>query len=630
MSESHSKEVETIADPWGIVTQFRDNFDVLRQTTAETRRAILAAMGLSSDDSPADTPPAVRVVPEGETAVIDAPAELRLEDGACLRIAGALPPDLPLGYHQLQPLDGRAPILVVRCPAAAFFGLKNQIWGWAVQLYAARSRKSWGIGDFGDLRRLGGWARGLGAEMLLLNPLSAIAPVLPQEASPYFPSSRRFRNPLYLCIEDIPGAAEAGVDLERLSALGRQLNDQRRIDRDAVFQLKMEALEQLWSLRRDDRDFDTYRGELGEGLAQFGCFCALSEEFREADWRKWPEEYRRPASPQVVRFARDRETRIGFHMWLQWLLDGQLAAAARQIALVADLPVGVDPGGADAWEWQDVLTQGASAGTPPDPFNTPGQDWGVAPFVPHRLRATGYKAFIETIRASLRHAGGLRIDHVMALFRLYWVPKGFTPPHGAYVLYPSEELLGIVALESHRAGAWVAGEDLGTVEPAVRRRLNQLHLLSSRLLWFEDERPPDYKREAIVSVSTHDLPTVAGLWSGSDLQEMASWGLRPDEKFCRQMRDRLIAATGVQDDVSVEEVVLAAHRALGAAPSAVLVASLDDALAVKERPNMPCTPKERPNWSLALPQPLEDIESRALPKQIAAALGRQRAATARG
>jgi 4-alpha-glucanotransferase len=270
-----------------------------------------------------------------------------------------------------------------------------------------------------------------------------------------------------------------------------------------------------------------------------------------------------------------------------------------------------------------VLANGASVGAPPDEFNTEGQDWCLPPFVPHRLRSLRFGPFIDTLRASLRHAGGLRIDHVMGLFRLYWIPAGLGPKRGAYVQYAADELLAIVAVESHRAGAWVAGEDLGTVEKDVRRRLAENRMLSYRLLWFEDKRPDKYPKRSMAAITTHDLPTVAGIWSGYDMNARREIGLSADEESYAKIRKRLLAATTLSDDESPSEAIRKAYEALARAPSSVLVANLDDALAVSERPNMPGTVDEWPNWSLALPTLLEEIEEAALPAAIAKCLSRK-------
>jgi 4-alpha-glucanotransferase len=555
---------------------------------------------------------------------VEGPAELALEDGTVLRVDGGIPPDLPLGYHELRPLDDRLPERLVVAPARCHLPEGLRAWAWAIQLYALRSRASWGIGDLADLRQLAKWsASTLGAGAVLLNPLHAVLPIVPQEPSPYFPSSRRYRNPLYLRVEEVPGAAEGGLDLEHLAAQGRALAADRRIDRDAVFRLKMTALEGLWARSPGDgAGLARYRAREGRGLEEFATFCALAER-HGSGWRRWPAEHRHPASPAVARFAAEHAGRVAFHAWLQWLLDEQLARAGRVVRLVTDLAIGFDGEGADAWAWQDVLAQDVTVGAPPDDFALEGQDWGLPPFVPHRLRAAGYGPFVETVRAGFRHAGGMRVDHVMGLFRLYWVPGGATARDGAYVRYPTDDLLAILALESERAGALVIGEDLGTVAPGVRERLFAERILSTRVLLFEPSPPAGYPARSLAAVTTHDLPTVRGLWTGSDLHEQQAVGLTPNAAGTEALRARLRELTGLAPDAAPDLVTLAVHRRLAEAPSALLAATLEDALGVAERPNLPGTTANRPNWSLALPEPLEAIQVDPRPGALAGVLGRR-------
>jgi 4-alpha-glucanotransferase len=291
---------------------------------------------------------------------------------------------------------------------------------------------------------------------------------------------------------------------------------------------------------------------------------------------------------------------------------------------VTDLAIGFDGEGADAWAWQDVLAPGVTVGAPPDDFALEGQDWGLPPFVPHRLRAMGYGPFVETVRAGMRHAGGLRVDHVMGLFRLFWVPEGATPRDGAYVRYPADDLLAILALESRRAGAFVVGEDLGTVAPGVRERLVAERILSTRVLWFEPGPPAGYPELSLGAVTTHDLPTVRGLWTGSDLAEQEAVGGSPNVAGTEALRARLRDLTGLPGDAPPAAVALAIHRRLAEAPSVLITATLEDALDVGERPNLPGTTGDRrANWSLALPQRLEEIEVDPRPRALAGILGRR-------
>jgi 4-alpha-glucanotransferase len=291
--------------------------------------------------------------------------------------------------------------------------------------------------------------------------------------------------------------------------------------------------------------------------------------------------------------------------------------------LIADLPIGFDPGGFDAWDWQPYLALDATLGAPPDRFNLAGQDWGLPPFVPSRLREAGYGPFIETIRATLQSAGGLRIDHVLGLFRQWWVPRGNAPVDGAYVSMPTDELLAILAIESHRAQAIVIGEDLGTVEAGVRRRLAAANILSMRLGYFERRPPTTWPRAAMAAVTTHDLPTIAGVWSGADLEDQAHAGVPPDPDAAERLLARLTALAGVSRNVPVDEVVLAAHAAIAAAPSILAVANLEDALRVRVRPNLPGTiAPARDNWSVALPATIEELRSDPFVARLASAMRR--------
>jgi len=651
-------------DAWGIDDGYWDIAGQWHPTSAATHRAIRQAMGecpaqadapagtfagdcstatCHPSEAPAERPASssrvatgaldsakrlgLRVVWRGQSVEVPR-GKLVLEDGSPLIVAGALPPDLPSGYHQFQAEGDQQASLLIVAPGACPLPRERR-WGWSAQLYAARSRASWGIGDFADLKRLGRWAKENGAGMLMLNPLTAAAPLTPIEASPYFPSSRRFLSPLYLRVELAPGAESLGGALEAAAATGQALNSRRRIDRDAVFRLKMDALQQIyqrWSTASDASDrlaeqrrrFDAYCRQQGEPLETFAVYCALAERFG-SDWRRWPDEYRRPESAAVARFAGDRRDRVRFHQWLQWAAEEQLAEAGREITLVHDLPIGVDPGGADAWCWQDLLADGCTIGAPPDAFNIEGQNWALPPFVPQKLRAAQYAPLRQTLAELMRRGGGLRIDHVMGLFRLFWIPNGVPAAEGAYVRYPHEEMLALVALEAERAGVFVVGEDLGTVEPHVRQWLAQTGMLSFRLLYFESQGPESYPPAAMAAVATHDLPTLAGVWLGPS-PPSADVPAYPTAAQHAAIRERLQALLGLSGDETVEQFIAAVYRRLGAAPSLLLLASLDDALAVRDQPNVPGTTTQWPNWSLALPGGIEALEQSVLAQAIAAAL----------
>jgi 4-alpha-glucanotransferase len=567
-----------------------------------------------------DSAPVI-VARTGVAQKIQGSGTIVLEDGRSVSFNGRLP-NLPSGYHELQ-LDGTdRKIRVIASPGKCCLPEHLKTWGWAVQLYAARSHRSWGIGDFGDLQRLAKWsADELSAGMMLLNPLSAATPIKPQQPSPYYPTSRRFFNSLAI---DVEWAARlAGINASVVSdlvPLGRELNAQRLIDRDKVFNLKMEALGRLWERFGENGEFDEYCSEHGLDLDRFATFCALAEH-HQSGWHAWPEDYRHPDAPAVSRFAEEHKRRVQFHKWLQWLLDCQLRSCSGHLSLMQDLPIGVDPDGADAWAWQDVLAKEVGVGAPPDEFNTQGQNWGLPPFVPWKLRAAGYEPFIQTIRAAFRNGGGLRIDHVMGLFRLFWIPNGMRAADGAYVRYNADEMLSIVALESERNQAYVVGEDLGTIEKGAREKLAEYGVLSYRLLWFEKDAPERYPKEALAAVTTHDLPTVAGLWTGADLKRQQELNLNPNEKSTNEIRDRLATSAELKPDASLNEVVEGAYKLLARAPSRIVTASLDDSEMVEDRPNMPATMGDQnPNWSLALPRPIEDLMKAELPRKIASIL----------
>ncbi len=575
---------------------YTDALGQQRTIAPEVRAAVVAAMREGRDDGQG-----VAIARPG--AALPAPGSVTLEDGTGLGRIDALPRDVPFGYHRLEP-DGGQPQVLITGPGRCHLPTGLRAWGWAIQLATTRSRRSWGIGDLGDLGALSRWSAAAGAGFVAVSPLGAPNPGPRPEPSPYYPSTRRFGSPLHLDVGPLAGT----VDVADLAARGMALDEDRLVDRGRVLELKREALERIWGAGIPDRPaFESWRAERGVSLERWAVFCVLSERFGPG-WHAWPEEFRDPDGSAVARAASDSADAVAFNAWIQYAFDRQLADASSHLPRIADMPVGVDPGGFDAWDWQDQVAQDMTVGAPPDRFNKAGQDWGLPPFIPHRLRQAGYRPFIDTIRAQLRHAGGLRIDHVLGLFRLWWVPAGLGPAHGAYVRYPTEELLEIVALESHRAEAVVIGEDLGTVPPGVRDSLRRHRLLSTRLVLFERKPPEAYPRQSFAGVTTHDLPTVAGLWSGADLGDQAAAAIVPDPDGAAHLRSRLAAAASIGPTATANEISVALHRRLAASPSALVAATLEDALDVPERPNLPGTVgAQRPNWSLALPVPIEDL-----------------------
>src|ERR1700676_1305242 len=384
----------------------------------------------------------------------------------------------------------------------------------------------------------------------------------------------------------------------------------------------MRVLEKIWSRVRDKISFSDFERSRGRSLQLFASFCVLAEQFG-ANWRAWPQQYRAPDSPAVLALIVEFGERIRFHKWLQFLLDEQLKAASSTGNIMQDLPVGVAPDGADAWMWHEIFAKEVSVGAPPDLFNGNGQDWGLPPFVPHKLRAAWYEPFIQTVRTALRYARGLRIDHVMGLFRLFWIPAGEPSAHGTYVRYNADEMLSILALETVRAQTFVVGEDLGTVDEGVREKLAEFSVLSYRLLWFEENKPEQYPKLALAAVSTHDLPTIAGIWSGADFEEQTALGLQPNRENADKMRGYLQRATNADDTAAISEVIVKTHEALARSPSVITLASMEDGLGADKRPNLPGVGENlRPNWCIPLPKKLEEIETDPTVLQIAACLRR--------
>ena len=481
-----------------------------------------------------------------------------------------LPPDLPLGYHRLYLQAGSsessAPLIVV--PAKLELPLRlggKRIWGLATQLYSVQSERSWGVGDLTDLTDLAVWSgANHGAGYILVNPMHAAAPVAPMEPSPYLPTSRRYVNPLYLRPEAIPEFAEVGrrsrIRRRRLE-LQKEARHADLIDRDAAWDAKRDVLETVYRVERSagrQLAYEAYRAREGRSLDDFAIWCALAER-HGPDWHRWPKKFTRPSGTAVAGFAAKHAETVDFHRWLQWQLDDQLATAqstalraGMELGIMHDLAVGVDPNGADAWAMQDVLALGVTAGAPPDEFNQLGQDWSQPPWRPDQLVSQGYEPFRAMVNAILRHASGIRVDHIIGLFRLWWIPKGALPTEGTYVRYDHEAMIGILALEAHRAEAVVVGEDLGTVEPWVRDYLARRGLLGTSILWFELDRDGDggplaaqrWREYCLSSVTTHDLPPTAGYLAGEHVRLRAELGLltRPVEE---ELADDRLRAVGV-------------------------------------------------------------------------------------
>ncbi|MFE7567228.1 4-alpha-glucanotransferase [Streptomyces sp. NPDC057539] len=638
--------------------------------SAEARRLLPATLVLwtardgapgapeeSAASSPAPAPPSPELPPALTALPPGSVLRVETEEGESLELPHSAPEEpaawarIPLGVHRLavEAPDGRTAWVVLIVAPARVPGPPARTHGFLVQLYSLLSARSWGMGDLGDLAELAGWSgRTLGAGFVQINPLHAAVPGDPTDPSPYRPSSRRFPDPVHLRIEDIPeyayvrGPDRARLDalVERAAALRESVLDKTPgegalIDRDAVWALKRAALDILDAVPLGPGRRAAYWDFLaaqGRALEDHATWYALAE-VHGPEWHDWPEPLRDPRSAETAAARRELLDRIDYHCRLAWLTDEQLAAVSRTAAdagmavgIVHDLAVGVHPGGADAWAQQDAFAAGISIGAPPDAFNALGQDWGLPPWRPDVLAASGYAPFRGLLQGLLRHAGALRIDHVMGLFRLWWVPRGQDPTRGTYVRYDAEAMLAVLALEAHRAGTVVIGEDLGTVEPGVREALQRRGVLGTSVLWFERDwagtgrpLPPESWREGcLATATTHDLPPTAARLTGEYAELRHRLGLltRPLEQerseeqaeiaewLGRLARLGLLPGGGGDE----EEEIRAFYRFLTLTPARMIGVWLPDAVGDRRPQNLPGTWNQYPNWRL----PVADAEGRPM------------------
>lgn len=555
-----------------------------------------------------------------------------------------LPADLPLGWHRLV-VDSSAPPLVPGSERATLITVpatlelpqavrEGPLDGLMTQLYQVRSRGSQGIGDLGDLATLGEWAaRELGHDFVLVNPLHAAEPVAPMEPSPYLPTSRRFVNPIYIDLRDLPDAdrlpPEARTAIDELVEQAQALNTADTIDRDTAWTLKRRALRIAFRHLgpHHHAHVATLREQEGRALLDFATWCSLAV-VHGSEWESdWPAELHDPRAAAVEDHVRRHGEEIAFVEWLQWLVRHQLAtarerlrASGMRVGLVGDLAVGIHPEGADAWALGDALARGIDVGAPPDQFNQLGQNWSQPPWRPDRLAELGYAPFRDMVRAALRETGGLRVDHIIGLFRLWWVPEGHAPGEGAYVRYDHEALIGILVLEASRAGALVIGEDLGVVEPWVRDHLVERGVLGTSVMWFEwadgaPQPPQDYRRLCLATVTTHDIPPTAGYLTLEHVAIRERLGLltRPVEQERAEQEATVQAVRAALHEhglladpaAPVEQVVAAMHRWLAATPSLLHGHALTDLVGDVRAINQPGTDEEYPNWRLPLAGPDE-------------------------
>lgn len=573
-----------------------------------------------------------------------------------------IPGNLPLGYHELivtigtHDADGSAADGGIHATATSTIivtpnrvGLPrrmgaSRVWGYAAQLYSVRSHHSWGLGDLTDLADLCTWSASQGAGYLLTNPLHAAEVAGRMEPSPYLPSSRLFVNPIYIRPELI--AEYHDLDqydaslIESLRTTTLDDDPQALLDRDRTWQAKSQALELIHRVDMSASRrmaFTAFRVARGRRLEDFATWCLLSE-LHGSDWHDWPAELHDPHGAAVARVRREHADRIDFHMWLQWIADQQLSTAQSSgtdagmpVGLICDLAVGVNGSGADAWMLNGLFAREMNVGAPPDPFNQAGQDWGQPPMRPDVLEQMAYAPLREMVSSALRHAGGVRIDHIMGLFRLWWVPRGLGPRHGAYVRYNHEAMVGVVALEAYRAGALVIGEDLGTVEPWVRDHLASRGILGTSIMWFETgpdgrpKQPQQWREHAMSSVTSHDLPPTSSYLRGDHVELRDRLGLLTESvdeerENARRERETWLASLRQQgvleaDEDDPEQVTLAMHTLLTRTPSKVINATLTDAVGDPRTQNLPGTEDEYPNWRVPLSGPdgepvyLEDLYS---------------------
>ncbi|MFJ9861179.1 4-alpha-glucanotransferase [Streptomyces albogriseolus] len=621
-------------------------------------------------------PPCV-VMRSGHPATLDADDTaqvwIELEDGGRCEVPGpgpapgrrTLPPSLPLGYHTLRLRSGGRAATAPLISAPGRPGpLPERTWGFTVQLYSALSRRSWGMGDLADLAELAAWSgRSLDAGFVLVNPLHTMLPAATAGHSPYWPSSRRYPDPVHVRVEAVPEFPYLrGADRARVAELadaGEELREQvltdgALIDRDAVWAVKRQALDLVHRVPRGpgrEAAYERFIRAEGRRLLDFATYRALAER-HGADWRQWPAGLRDPRSAHTERARRELAAEVEFHRWAVWAADEQMRtaqSAARNagmsVGIVHDLAVGAHPGGADTWMFREFFAPDVTVGAPPDAFTAQGQDWQQPPWRPDRLAEAGYAPFAEMLRGVMRHAGAVRMDHVLGLFRLWWVPKGRPLGEGAYVRYDHEAMLAVLALEAHRADVHVIGEDLGTVEDGVREQLAERGVLGTSVLWLEKDAhgrpvPAERWRDAcLATLTTHDLPSTAARLSGGDLALRHRTGLldKPLEQerraaaheiaqWHRELRRTGLSLPGPRDQGPAEGPdggpddgpgegpdAEALHAYLARTPARLLGVWLPDTVGDLRAQNLPGTFDEHPNWQHVIadgdgtPVPLEQL-----------------------
>ncbi|PID42536.1 MAG: 4-alpha-glucanotransferase [Proteobacteria bacterium] len=578
-------------------------------------------------------------------------------------------PDAEPGYHRIQLCGGRGKVLAEatliiapkRCYIPDPIAEGEKLWGLSVQLYCLRSRENWGMGDFGDLVTLIRKSAKTGASFISLNPLHALYPSCPDRCSPYSPSSRRWLNTLYIDVTAIEGYDSVPEVQNHVSSgeFQMKLSEARaveHIDYSKVAELKYPVLKMLYGhfvsqhlqkKTRTAKDFERFVLEGAESLQQIATYDALQSLIKSKGrgnfgWPAWPAKFKNCHSPAVAEFRKQNEQEIMFNCYLQWVARDQLEAANRaaelsgmRVGLCRDLAVGVSQDSAEIWADRELYCTDASIGAPPDVLGPLGQNWGLPPMSPAILHKRAYQPVIDLFRSNMQSCGALRIDHVMALMRLWWAENNGTPDKGAYVNYPEDDLLAVLALESHRNRCLVIGEDLGTVPDSIRARLSENGVHSYRVFFFEQAEdggfysPDHYPVQSISTLTTHDMPTLIGYWHCNDLELGKKLGLYPDDNVLKKLYDQRLAAKqqildSLHGHFSIPETVgrdamsepmsrdlnfgMQVHMAKGI--SSLLSLQLEDWLEMENPVNVPGTNEEYPNWRRKLNTNLEELFSR--------------------
>lgn len=680
------EDIRHLARAAGLAETWTDALGQPQQVSIGSLHRILDALGLSAA-TPADienshrklglpnTLPALVTMQAGTRLALPrgtggaARGELTYEDGSVASLRFSIRGDRLIGptldrvgYHRLEFGDRHTTVAVApsRCVTIEDRAEGKRLWGVAAQIYSLRRAGDGGIGDATAVRQLAEGAARHGADAIALSPVHSLFAADPGRYGPYSPSSRLFFNPLFADPELV----------FRRERVAQHRRDGQALEQAALVDWPPAAAAKLGLLRRlfEDfeaqdtandtdlaKDFAAFLQESGDLLQGHALFEALHGKWLGGEpargyWRDWPPAFRqglaRPDDPEMASFLAAEGSTVRFHQFLQWLAARSFGAAqtaavgaGMKIGLISDLAIGMDRAGSHAWSRQSDLLLGLNIGAPPDEFNRAGQDWGLSGFSPRALMATGFEPFLSTVRAAMRHAGGVRIDHIMGLQRLWLVPEGASSADGAYLDYPLDDLLRLLALESHRHGAVVIGEDLGTVPRGFRRRLTQAGIAGMDVMWFERNRgsfrtPARWRPDAVSMTTTHDLPTVAGWWRGSDIETRGALGLSAEGEAEGRQRDRrrlwqafTAAGTGEGPAPGLDDpgpVVDAALGFVASSPAPLMLAPVEDLLGLAEQPNLPGTIDEHPNWRRRLAPPAADLfEDAAVARRAAAIVARR-------